>query len=587
MASRFLSTMQFLKFPRQILVFQTVNLAKLAKGKYLLQQFRASNRAAFTPVLSTISIPVLLPDLLEHIQDAVMLPELDPDDDIIPSLELDPEDELIQQCANLRFLLAEDLVIQHLRQSGIHCSIWTLFPKPVRLLLLKSADTEFSLDDASRVFRFFAADPQYKCPPSTAHLSPKDSLTRKYKHYRRKVHPDKIASTFPLALLHFVPSVYQGLTLAYETLLRNLQLDESDSDTHSDDSDHPDPGHHDYAFFQPSAGDATSPRNVADANIFQFTYGLRLGPALAHPELFPNNDDSDSNSLPSLRDDSDYSVLDSDSQSNAPTIPFFRLSGPRAPTVADNVHHPDQDIDEFYDVNQQEDQLFDPYDYSLNFTPLSMDARAQRIERTIFDSAQRGHYVVTVSVSLLPVGPYHFQYFLDPTEQDLTNVFTIIADKFACQLEELQIQDLSRPFNNDGLTDRLLHPSVWSAICKSISPRPLNINLQRRDSFWRFSLGHMVVEQVGSLNNPTGEHVLFRHDWLQYHSLTEMLVFPELNADLRDRTFLVTVDINIQNAAVSYKRIECSSNTTIAMLQQWFYTQLSEIYPANILASFF
>jgi hypothetical protein len=241
-------------------------------------------------------------------------------------------------------------------------------------------------------------------------------------------------------------------------------------------------------------------------------------------------------------------------------------------------------MDEFYDVIQQEDRVFDPYDYSLHFVPLSIDAKAQRIERNIFYSAHSGHCVVTVSVSLPPVGTYHVQYFLDPTEQDLTNILTIIADKFTCHLDELQIQDLSRPFNNDGLTDRLLHPSVWSDICQSISPRPLTINLQRSDSFWRFSLGYMVVEHVGSLTNPTAAHVLLRHYWLQYQSLTEMIVFPEHHADLRDRTVFVTVDTNIQNAAVSYNSIECSSTTAIAMLQQWLCTQLSEIYPANIFA---
>jgi hypothetical protein len=41
------------------------------------------------------------------------------------------------------------------------------------------------------------------------------------------------------------------------------------------------------------------------------------------------------------------------------------------------------------------------------------------------------------------------------------------------------------------------------------------------------------------------EHVLLPHYWLQYQSLTEMIVFPEHNADLQDRTFLVTVDTKI------------------------------------------
>ena len=155
MAARFLSTMHLLKFPRQILVFPTVNLAKLAKGKYLLQQFRVLKRAASEPVPSKLLSPVILLDLPEQIQDAVMLPELDPADEIIASPELDPEDELILQCANLRYILAEDVVIQHFRQSGEQCSIWTLFPKPIRLLLLKSAETKLSLYDASRVFHFF------------------------------------------------------------------------------------------------------------------------------------------------------------------------------------------------------------------------------------------------------------------------------------------------------------------------------------------------------------------------------------------------------------------------------------------------
>ena len=63
MAARFLSTMHLLKFPRQILVFPTVNLAKLAKGKYLLQQFRVLKRAASEPVPSKILSPVILLDL--------------------------------------------------------------------------------------------------------------------------------------------------------------------------------------------------------------------------------------------------------------------------------------------------------------------------------------------------------------------------------------------------------------------------------------------------------------------------------------------------------------------------------------------
>jgi hypothetical protein len=184
-------------------------------------------RAASEPIPSKISSPVILLDLPEQIQDAVMLPELDPADEIIPSPELDPEAELILQCANLRYLLAEDVVIQHFRQSGKQCSIWTLFPKPIHLLLLKRAETKLSLYDASRVFNFFYADPRYQCPPSIEKLSPKDILTRKYKHDHCQVHPDKIASKFPPALLHFAPSVFQGLTLAFEALLDNLPLDES------------------------------------------------------------------------------------------------------------------------------------------------------------------------------------------------------------------------------------------------------------------------------------------------------------------------------------------------------------------------
>jgi hypothetical protein len=66
-------------------------------GKYLLQQFRVSKRAASEQVPSMISSPVLLLDLPEQIQDAGMLPELDPANEIIPSPELDPEDQLILQ----------------------------------------------------------------------------------------------------------------------------------------------------------------------------------------------------------------------------------------------------------------------------------------------------------------------------------------------------------------------------------------------------------------------------------------------------------------------------------------------------------
>jgi hypothetical protein len=40
-------------------------------------------------------------------------------------------------------------------------------------------------------------------------------------------------------------------------------------------------------------------------------------------------------------------------------------------------------MDEFYDVIHQDDRVYDPHDYLLHFTPLSMDARAQRIERRI------------------------------------------------------------------------------------------------------------------------------------------------------------------------------------------------------------
>jgi hypothetical protein len=77
--------MPLLKIPQRTLVFQTVFLAKRAKGNFLLQQFHASNRCALQPVARTISFPSNLPDLLERITDAVISPELELEDDIVPS----------------------------------------------------------------------------------------------------------------------------------------------------------------------------------------------------------------------------------------------------------------------------------------------------------------------------------------------------------------------------------------------------------------------------------------------------------------------------------------------------------------------
>jgi hypothetical protein len=238
-------------------------------------------------------------------------------------------------------------------------------------------------------------------------------------------------------LLRFLPTVFQGLTLAYQAL--------NNTDSDSDDCNNGPPDYYNRPSEQNAHGDSTA-TFATDAEEFHHSfdhllYGMRVGPATSNFRvlhlLYDSNSDRDC--IPSLLEESNDSDSGSDTYSSAPTIPFFRVSD-----TAVNDYPLDRFIDHLCSDLRQNDQFVNPYDYSPHFTPLSMAARSQRIERNVFDSAHRGRYVVTVSVfirlKLYPPSDRTISlFFLDPTEHDLTNVFTVMADKFGRQSEHLRV----------------------------------------------------------------------------------------------------------------------------------------------------
>ena len=170
-------------------------------------------------------------------------------------------------------------------------------------------------------------------------------MTRRFRHYRRIIHPDRSTLHYHPALHRFLHSAFSGLTYAYELLKQDLAdsipdlVADSDDDNNDSapDTDDDDDADNDYRPLQLTAVRTTDNASLQlEPIVPPSALPLHLesqfsgGDSDSMLALIPDSDSdswpdfvscsgSDTNSLPDLINES-YLNHDSDSDSHAPTL---------------------------------------------------------------------------------------------------------------------------------------------------------------------------------------------------------------------------------------------------------------------------
>ena len=636
--TKFLYTTPLLQLPRSLSPFQSLYHAKLVKGKYLLRQFRLSKsrlQLDFIPdelpaiqdntvhkVILTLLPDTVLQDIANlvnthrkvilkrtnrHLRQCMQSVTID------RTLYFDLDQEFVNSCADLDYLLVESRVA-----TLLEVPLFSLVPQPLRYLIIKTStwsNINHALSyESSRVFAMFQNDERFRYPVTEPSISAQELLTRRFRHYRRIIHPDRSTLHYHPALHRFLHSAFSGLTYAYELLkedladsIPDLVADSDDDDNDSaPDTDDDDDADNDYRPLQLTAVLTTDNASLQlEPIVPPSALPLHLesqfsgGDSDSMLALIPDSDSdswpdfvscsgSDTNSLPDLINES-YLNHDSDSDSHAPTLrlrriqwhdPHFQIQSHPipAPRVPDNI----SETPCVRCLHQVSPHFNDRLDFSDHFQPATELSRLQRIDRTVFNLGHQGMYVVTVHANYPPIGSITFQYFLDRNQDNLRCIFTILADKFDCRPSDLQVHDIFNPSNSDRLSDHDLHPKHYSDICSDIAPRPLVIDLMRPHQS-SLALGHIIVECVGPLHNLEGQHTYAINLWYPPFLFNTMLHLPAVDDSIANRIFLITL-APTSTAMVAYKRTECSAHTTFGMVKHWIQEQLSSIYPQNLIA---